>query len=43
MMNKSKMQIDYLPVIAYAEVMGMTPTPTVRSATAKLKMNIFDT
>ena len=32
-----------LPVIAYAALIGMTITPTVRSAMARLMMNMFDT
>ena len=32
-----------LPVIAYAELIGITIRPTVRSAIAKLMINIFDT
>ena len=32
-----------VPVIAYAELMGMTMVPTVRSAMARLIRNMFET
>ena len=33
----------YLPVMAYAALMGITIRPTVKSAMARLIMNMFDT
>ena len=42
-MNAKRKMIFILPVIAYAALIGMTITPTVRSAMARLMMNMFDT
>ena len=42
-MRQENMQSNKLPVMAYAEVIGMTIAPTVRSASAKLMMNMLDT
>ena len=35
--------LSFVPVIAYAELMGMTMVPTVRSAMARLIRNMFET
>ena len=40
---KARYAAKNIPVIAYAEVIGITIAPTVRSASAKLMMNMLET
>ena len=43
MRSSAKPEPSLVPVIAYAELMGMTMVPTVRSAMARLIRNMFET